>query len=502
MSHNRDFPSFSSLFRDLHYARLLNGYPEDTRAVLRSCLAASPDPEKEILAMLAQEWRAQLVAAIAILEHGASDHTLAALWEALDHNSWVAPQICLVLAILDPEADRKMKKRLIEGCLKPHRKYQLVKSWSTLCWYLALSQEGREWLLARFSAEEVLSRVLDVSGRGAEGPNNANDYYKVLRDVRPDFNPGPPFEGMHPARTLAKLWATPERLAELQCPTNTVKALLAEEVDVHTLVEPLLRPGLDKGDTHFEFGEGGVCSKSAKVSVEPGLMEVILEYLPGYPHWSEVVGKLEAGETLPNLTISASGSIVHLQVPSSRKKLEGRISLSRDLLQNAGTDVICYGAKDTGEMGGGAAMAVYQACGAELLESAQEKLSETDRQVGDVIFTPAFRHPGADIVGHIISIKTRTSQGDWCPEPRRLGKGVYQALEGLHRLRVRGLESVAFSCLATGEGRAEPKLIASLMLGAARRFFKDVPESNMRVVFCLPNGRDFRAFEAAMASTI
>lgn len=141
-------------------------------------------------------------------------------------------------------------------------------------------------------------------------------------------------------------------------------------------------------------------------------------------------------------------------------------------------------------------MAVYQSCGPEVLEAAKEALATTDRQVGDVVYTHAFDHECSLYVGHLISIKTGTSQGNWCPDPDRLGQGVYKALAELPE----GAQTVAFSCLATGEGRAQPEEIARLMLGAARAYFRDHPESETQVLFSLPDFEDYEAFQKLLAT--
>lgn len=478
-----EFPSFLPMFRERHDMTLLNNYSEEALTLLRSCLESCRNPDQEILTMLAQsDWRPQFVAALALLHQGANEPSLNALWKVFDEDSWVAPQVCLVLAVLDSQANEKMKKRLLLGP-EDRRSY---RCWSTLCWFMALTEEGREWLLARFTLEELLSRVLSFTKKGLEGPDNANDWYQVLREIRPEFDPGPPLDAYRPARALARLWVTPGRLAKLSCPRATVEALTLD-IDTHDILEPLVRPGLDKGDRLFQLTRDAMVSQRAEVALEPGLGGIIAEYLLGHPTFRAD----RTPHRLPALKITRKGPILHLKV-RPRKKLKGHISLSRDLLQNAGTEAICYGAIDSGEMGGGVAMAVYQSCGPEVLTAVREGLVETSREVGEVVFTPAFQHPSADIVCHIIATK-----GERCPKPEMVGDGVYWALRRLDCQRVL---SVAFSNLATGGERAAPKRIAAIMLGAVRRFFNEEPETTMQVVFCLPAREDFLAFEAAMVS--
>jgi len=55
------------------------------------------------------------------------------------------------------------------------------------------------------------------------------------------------------------------------------------------------------------------------------------------------------------------------------------VTLTRDPLQTLQVDAIGYGAKDTGEMGGGAASAVVAAAGPEVLMELQSKLARSTR---------------------------------------------------------------------------------------------------------------------------
>ena len=102
------------------------------------------------------------------------------------------------------------------------------------------------------------------------------------------------------------------------------------------------------------------------------------------------------------------------------------VRLTRDPLQILKVDAIGYGAKDTGEMGGGAAAAVLAAAGPELLIELRSKLIGSPRRVGDVAVTDSFRLQAIGIrwVIHIISIIKHTPQGAYCPQPERLRDGV------------------------------------------------------------------------------
>ena len=176
-----------------------------------------------------------------------------------------------------------------------------------------------------------------------------------------------------------------------------------------------------------------------------------------------------------------------------------RIQLSQLPLQELEADALGYGAKDSGEMGGGAAGALLVAAGTELEQASREQLAQTSREIGQAYLTPAFgglRKKGVQWVCHIISIQKHTDQGAWCPHPERLEGGVYRALE---LVEARGVQLLALSALGTNEGRVKAEHSAAMMVRAARQYFRDHPESTLRVTFSLPNPRDFEAFEQALA---
>ena len=128
-----------------------------------------------------------------------------------------------------------------------------------------------------------------------------------------------------------------------------------------------------------------------------------------------------------------------------------RPTIGRKRLQEISVDALAYGAKDNGEMGGGAASAILVAAG--------------------------------------------TPQGAWCPEPQRLEEGVFEALRRVHRL---GGTSIALSALGTGEGRVKPALAAKLMLSGVKKFYEQYKDSTLAVTFSLPSERDFKAFSAEL----
>ena len=171
------------------------------------------------------------------------------------------------------------------------------------------------------------------------------------------------------------------------------------------------------------------------------------------------------------------------------------VELVRDRLPFLKVDAIAYGAKDTGEMGGGAAAAIIGAAGAELMEDLRRKLAATTRRVGVAVLTDSFglRKSGIKWVGHIISIITKTPQGDWCPYPDKLYDGMRSCLLQAYEA---GAKSIAISALATGEGRVKPQDAARHMLTAIRDFQEDPAHRSLRVVLALPSYDDYEAFEA------
>jgi len=75
-----------------------------------------------------------------------------------------------------------------------------------------------------------------------------------------------------------------------------------------------------------------------------------------------------------------------------------------------------------------------------------------------------------------------------------LGEGLSEVLSTCSQ------GSIAVASMASGGGGVEPARIARILVGAARRYFEEHPRSPLRVVFCLPNARDYEAFAKAIGS--
>ncbi len=174
------------------------------------------------------------------------------------------------------------------------------------------------------------------------------------------------------------------------------------------------------------------------------------------------------------------------------------VTLSREPLQLLKVNAIGYGAKDTGEMGGGAAAAVLTAAGPEIQPALRAKLAATQRRVGDVAITPSFKLEATGIrwVLHIVSIIKNTPQGAWCPQPERLRDGVCTALKMAAEA---GAHSLAISALGTGEGRVDPRAAARYMIDGVAAYRQIEKRSDLAVTFSLPSFRDYEAFRDVVA---
>jgi O-acetyl-ADP-ribose deacetylase (regulator of RNase III) len=170
------------------------------------------------------------------------------------------------------------------------------------------------------------------------------------------------------------------------------------------------------------------------------------------------------------------------------------IQLTDKFLQNMKVDAIVYGAKDTGEMGGGAASSVLEEAGLKILEAARKEFALLpSKNVGDVVITDSFnlKKCGIKFVCHLISIIKYTPQGAYCPSPEKLYDGVFKSIQLAYD---KGARSIAFSAMGTGEGRVKPEHCARLMISAAKDFRKRMPNKKIDIYFSLPSYRDYNAF--------
>jgi len=172
------------------------------------------------------------------------------------------------------------------------------------------------------------------------------------------------------------------------------------------------------------------------------------------------------------------------------------ISLVRDRLEAVQADAYGYGAKDTGEMGGGAASSIVAGCGEAVLGAVRVELAKTNRLVGTAVITDSFnlRKRGVKYILHIVSIIKNTPQGAYCPTPELLPLGVETALKLAFS---KGCRTVALAALATGEGRVRPADAARFMLTGVSQF-QATYKADLDITFCLPTGSDHEAFQAVL----
>jgi len=100
------------------YLKFLHFRSEDADEPLKSlsnALAEESSKELQLLKLLKdQNWRAQLVGAIATALHGPSPTLVATLWNAIEEGSWVGPQLSVAVFLVDPQFESHAKER-IEG---------------------------------------------------------------------------------------------------------------------------------------------------------------------------------------------------------------------------------------------------------------------------------------------------------------------------------------------------------------------------------------------------
>jgi len=116
-----DFGIFDPVFKTAHgYLALLGLHSGDSREavdLVRRCCEGNQEATADILKLLKEpNWRPHLVAAVAVIHIGYDVKTVEALWNRLDHGSWVTPQLAVALLLVDTEFVSKAKPRLEAGC--------------------------------------------------------------------------------------------------------------------------------------------------------------------------------------------------------------------------------------------------------------------------------------------------------------------------------------------------------------------------------------------------
>ncbi|MFT4252685.1 MAG: hypothetical protein QM608_09390 [Caulobacter sp.] len=114
------FGAFARVFEEGRYLDLLHlDAPAPAIDLIRSIVGADPSArEGEVVALLRPDsfWRAQLVGVAAVLSGVSGPATLAAVWRALEHPSWVSPQLAATLSLVDPAFIAGAQRRLDSLC--------------------------------------------------------------------------------------------------------------------------------------------------------------------------------------------------------------------------------------------------------------------------------------------------------------------------------------------------------------------------------------------------
>ena len=99
------------------YLNLLHIDERDTLIALKAILWEDRDLSAQIVALLSEmDWRPQLVGATTMALGAADKATCAALWEAFDSGSWVAPQLAAAAFLTDPDFENQALSRIETGC--------------------------------------------------------------------------------------------------------------------------------------------------------------------------------------------------------------------------------------------------------------------------------------------------------------------------------------------------------------------------------------------------
>lgn len=229
---------------------------------------------------------------------------------------------------------------------------------------------------------------------------------------------------------------------------------------------------------------------NADLQEEADKSRQVLEYLLGTLVLSKPVGE-------PILFCDPSPKRKPFQNRKAISVEKAGIELISEPLQTSNSELIVFGARDTGVMQSGAAGAIRGVAGSEVEEYAKIGLASTHRQLGDVVFTSSGKLDVSGVVGlaHIVSILTKND--DWQPNLEALEEGVLRCLEFAEDLRLR---SVTFSAVGSGAGRVDGMECARMMLSAVRRHRQSAPDWPMSITFSLPSSEDFDAFTVVRSS--
>lgn len=186
-----DFGVFDPIFESPHgYLVLLNLATEDSVAAvsaIRDC-CSKPSAVSDVRLLLEDSnWRPTLVACVSALFMEPTLEMTKRLWGRLDQGSWVAPQVAVVLFMIDPEFEAQARQRLEDhypidstkllAMTMPERhsaegpaggRARSAKAAAALSWLSSLKFPNAAWLQAvQSSAEHQALKSEDIDSTEA-----------------------------------------------------------------------------------------------------------------------------------------------------------------------------------------------------------------------------------------------------------------------------------------------------------------------------------------------
>lgn len=173
------YPSFALLFSGAYYQRLAYmsslDSPPNVVGALRQAIERSSNAHAEVAALFKSDnWRPQIMAAVAMLLGVNDTLTVKALWSAFDGGSPVSPQLAVTALYRDPAFEQEARKRIEAGCplriIEPidgsAARRWVEPSWSVVA-LVALVQLCRQlpeatlWLDAALTSDPIRQKVND-----------------------------------------------------------------------------------------------------------------------------------------------------------------------------------------------------------------------------------------------------------------------------------------------------------------------------------------------------
>ncbi|MCP3137586.1 pentapeptide repeat-containing protein [Pyxidicoccus xibeiensis] len=116
------FPSFVEPLLMAPRFQLVRLTHRDALLHVEAGVEASTNLQAEVAALWKERlWHIDLMAATAMVLGGTSEHTLTALWERLDHGTWVLPQLTVVALLTDPDFATRARTRVEASRSRPTR---------------------------------------------------------------------------------------------------------------------------------------------------------------------------------------------------------------------------------------------------------------------------------------------------------------------------------------------------------------------------------------------